>query len=225
MSLFSIKIDCRLLTFWYKLHFSDTHKLSTALYCLVRQLYDEGAIQCSWLQTVQTKLNRLGFGGLWLAPTGEAAHNPTWFKEAIMLRMRDNFLQSWHEQTWNSSLCRLYRGLVDYPTLNKSLCSLDKSSMISVVRFRCGNMAFPSNYHLRNDPLRDPQCHLCGDSLGDEFHFLLVCPAIRAQRKMLLNIANHQRPSMPLFKRLVCTIDRKELIKLAKFIKVIQNHL
>ena len=93
----SCKIDCRLLTSWYKLHFSDTHKLSTASYCLVKQLYDEGAIQCSWLQAVQTKLNRLGFGGLWLAPTGEAAHNPTWFKEAIKLRMRDNFLQSWHE--------------------------------------------------------------------------------------------------------------------------------
>jgi hypothetical protein len=221
----SCKIDHRLLAFWYRLHFSQAGKLSTGLYRLMRHLFDTGKINCSWMQSVQDKLNNLGFGGLWLEPLGEAPHSLDWFKEAITLRLGDQFLQSWREQVWESSSCVLYRGIIDQPAINPTLCSLSISVMISIVRFRCGNMALPSNFYLHSDPLRDTQCHLCGDRLCDEFHLLLVCPALRAKRNLLLKIANHQNPNIIMFRKIVSSNDRTELNNLGKFLKEIDRVL
>jgi hypothetical protein len=172
-----------------------------------------GSINCQWMQTVQDKLNNLGFGGLWLDPVGEAPHNLNWFREALKLRLADQFLQSWHEQTWESSSCVLYRGIIDQPAINMTLCSLNPSLMISIVRFRCGNMALPSNFYLRSDPLHDPQCHLCGESVCDEYHLLLICPAFRAQRNLLLGINNNQNPNMLMFRNVVSSSNQDKLTK------------
>ena len=224
--------DQRLLNFWLKLHaqpdseqsfFPD--KLSCSLYQLSRRLWDRGARENKWLNNVKQKLDHLGLGWVWESPAENTMINPKWFKEALKLRISDVFVQGWRSELVENKQCKLYAKLKDAPKLEKPLCQLNMSTTIPILRFCCGNLAFPSNYYLRKDPQRTQACDLCGFVLGDELHYLLSCPDLTNLRVQYIHQRYIDKPSAGSLACLIHSRDEKELHRLAKFIHHINKML
>ena len=223
------KTDARLLYFWVKLHMSEDyrHKLSDTLYHLMRRLSDRGAVRFKWMEEVQQKLDHLGFGGLWHSSQENAPVNPRWFKEAVKQRLRDTYQQQWRSEVENNKHCTYYRMFKETMGIEKTLSMMCKGISIPIFRFRCGNMAFPSNYHLRDDPTKTLACHLCGFAEGDDLHFLFICPILSDTRSLLIHPKYMRRniPNTVAMKNLLQSKDPDDIHNLSKFLNCINNVL
>ena len=124
--------DNRLLSFWFSQHTgmigenTNSQKLSSALYGLMRTLWDQGEVRFRWMETVQSKLDRAGYGGLWHYPQGGAPVNPRWFKEAIKLRLQDMQRQSWRADVESNGHCTLYAKFKTESQLERPLATMSR---------------------------------------------------------------------------------------------------
>ena len=66
-------------------------------------------------------------------------------------------------------------------------------------------------------------CPKCTSDLGDEYHYLLVCPFFRAERKRYIPRFYSQSPSMQKYKDLLHATNESLLIKLSIFMKIIMS--
>ncbi len=91
---------------------------------------------------------------------------------------------------------------------------------LSMVRFRTANHKLPIEtgrwsgiYH------SDRKCNLCNNNdLGDEFHYLLVCPYFLQSRKKYLKKYYYLRPNVIKYKEFLSTKSEIKLKKLSLFI-------
>ena len=65
--------------------------------------------------------------------------------------------------------------------------------------------------------------HYVTNDIGDEFHYLLVCPLFQEDRCNLLKPFYYQRPNILKFKSLMTSTNKKVLSNLAKFVNIIMN--
>ena len=74
----------------------------------------------------------------------------------------------------------------------------------------------------RFDPLDDRNiCPLWQTDVGDEFHFLLSCPAFESQRKLYVSPYFFERPNSIKFKQIFSMKSKIKLRKLSRFIQYI----
>ena len=67
---------------------------------------------------------------------------------------------------------------------------------------------------------------LCNkNDLGDEYHYLLICPFFSDKRKQFIDKYYFTRPNMPKFKDLLNNQNINTLKNLSKFCGVILKHL
>ena len=221
------KTDARLLNFWAKLHTSEgyQHKLSETLYQFMRRLSDRGSIHFKWMQVVKQKLDHLGFGGLWESSRENNSFNSLWFKEAVKQRVSDIYQQQWRSEMNLNKHCTYYRTFKDLLVIEKPLSVMRKGVSIPLFRFRCSNMPFPSNRHVRDDPSGSTACHLCGSAEGDEVHFLLICPKLNQIRlKFIRPNVLSMRP-ISAMKHLMQSKETREIEGLSVFLTHISKLL
>lgn len=92
-------------------------------------------------------------------------------------------------------------------------------------------MAFLTrNHHLpievgrwRNIPANERLCPTCAD-IGDEYHYVMICPNFRNQRKKYLSQTIYSRPSMAKFLNLLNSSNYLQIKKLCLFCKEIREH-
>ena len=58
-----------------------------------------------------------------------------------------------------------------------------------------------------------------GNVLGDEFHFLFICPLFTTLRSQYLPKYYYNKPNVLKFKQLFCSKNKARLVKLAIFVK------
>ena len=64
----------------------------------------------------------------------------------------------------------------------------------------------------------DTKCKICDkNEIGDEFHYLFICPVFQEDRNRLLKEYYRKIPSMYKLIELMSTINMKDLRKLAEF--------
>ena len=61
----------------------------------------------------------------------------------------------------------------------------------------------------------------CTNEIGDEFHYLFICPVFQEDRNRLLKDYYRKFPSMYKFIELMSTSNMKDLRKLAQFATII----
>ena len=75
----------------------------------------------------------------------------------------------------------------------------------------------------QNIPANERKCQHCRD-LGDEYHYLLICPLFSQERKKYLSKYAYKNPSMVKFIELFQTESKPKLKKLSVFCDLILKH-
>ena len=143
----------------------------------------------------------------------------------VKQRLLDKSQQDRHTIMYDSNKCLNYRIFKDTATFENYLNDLPFKLCNAYVRFRCCNNKLPievgSHYNI---PINERVCTLRNRTdLGDEFHFVLVCPHFSIQRRKLKKKKFYCNPStiklMQLFQS-----KGEELLNLCKFVSVILEY-
>ena len=104
---------------------------------------------------------------------------------------------------------------------------LPKHKYIPILKFRLSNHTFPVEIHRWHNskvPHFERKCNKCNlNDLGDEFHYLLICPHFKQQRIKLLPRYYYTHPNVLTFKELLCTTSITIIDNLRSFIKILLN--
>ena len=218
----SIAIKSRMICFWHKTITGPSNKLSAKLLNLLNNLHEQNQHTSPWLKNIEQILNTSGMGYVWLDPT-LVNHNV--LKKEIEQRLSDIYTQEWQSQVNTMRSCTIYRSIKPYFKQEKYLMLPNIADRINICKFRCRNTKIPvvvRGYTNRNIPAtayEDRLCDICDkNELGDEYHYILECPAFQNTRNRYLSQFYTRNPNMEKFALLFQSSNVTVLSKLAKFI-------
>ena len=108
--------------------------------------------------------------------------------------------------------------------MEKYFDNLDYSNTLTVFRYRTGNHRLPiETGRFNNIEYKDRICKICNEDIGDEFHYLLKCPAFETERKMYLTKYYRKHPNMPKYTDLMTSDNSRLLTKLSKLMHIIMQ--
>ena len=223
----SIIIKTRLLMYWYKLVCPDnSNKLSSMVYNIMYNLNLTGRHTSSYISFVRTTLIELGLPGVW--DNQNTIHlDKTWFKNYIKTTLQNQFIQTWQNTLDNTSMYTIYRMIK--PTFIQSpyIKILINSCTIPIIRFLTTNNNLPVNVLRYADINREDRiCIKCNQrDIGDEFHYLLICPFFNQKRAEMLPKKYTKRPNAITFQAILNTSNKNTLLKLKHFICHINKEL
>ena len=222
-----LKIKLRMVCFWYRIVTGRTNKLSFKLLDLLNKCQNEPEnspmyFSSAWLQQIKHTLITSGMEAIWLNPE---LCNLVYLKRIISNNLSDVYNNKWHNEISVKSSCKVYRLIKENLKIEKYLTLLDCSDRITISKFRCRNSKIPAviqGYHNVAIPYEERMCPLCDmNEIGDEFHYIMQCPAFARHRNIHINTYYLRNPSMAKFVQLFQSVNVKTQIKLAKMIREI----
>ena len=147
------------------------------------------------------------------------------FYPLVKSTLKDLFLQKWANDVEQSKKCFYYRHFYARPTFQKYLKILPESAWIPILKFKTSNHKLPIEIYSWKVTFKDRNkrfCTMCntGD-IGDEYHYLLVCPLFQEARIKFIPKSFYVKPSVFKFLQLINSEEHKVLIQLSRFIKII----
>ena len=142
----------------------------------------------------------------------------------IFTRINDQCDQTWHSSIPAHFRCSNYVLFKDNRKLEPYLYKLSTSNRIYLSKFRCRSnyMYMPISKVYKQTDTYDTKCKICDNNeIGDEFHYLFICPVFQEDRNRLLKEYYRKFPSMYKFIELMSTTNMKDLRKLAEFATII----
>ena len=215
-----ITIKTRIVSFWNKLICGKFTKISFLLYQFLRN-YDQH--DSKWITCVKNILSSVGRNDIW---EYQNELNDGNCKDIVKQILIDQFQQKWHENLSESSKGIAYYSFKDRIALESYFTTLPKHLVLNMVRFRTSNHRLPIETGRWYDiDLDERICPLCTTgSLGDEYHYLLECPAFKTQRLKYIDKRFYRRPNMLLFRSLLTQEDTESVAKLSIFMGIIVKH-
>ena len=212
-----INIKTRMIAYWAKLITGKSSKLSYQIYKYMLQLNN---FESKWITQIKNILNQCGMQEYWLNQT-DFVDKTTHLK--IKQILLDQNLQNWNSTLQNSHKGRYYSNIKENISLEQYLLKLDKSNYLQLLKYRTGNHFLPVETGRWSDvDYSDRKCYLCNSTdVGDEMHYLLICPKFENERKAYLKKYFYNRPSTLKFKQILSITNIIELQRLCKFIKII----
>ena len=125
--------------------------------------------------------------------------------------------------------CPLTRSVLSYYVLLKDnrklepyLFKLSTSNRIYLSKFRCRSNYMPISKEYKHTDTYDTKCKICDkNEIGDEFHYLFICPVFQEDHNRFLKEYYRKFPSMYKFIELMSTTNMKNFKKLAEFATII----
>ena len=214
-------IEKRMVNFWMRVVHGKQSKLSYIIYLWLRKLHDNGIYKSSWMCKIKNILENCGYSNVWENPLD---FSPLWLKQSISLKLNDIDKQNWLAEVDRNKLCMNYRLLKREVGLEKYLVNLDFVHWINIVKFKCGNHFLPINKGRYGDVSHDTMCTLCNTAdIGDEYHYVLECPAIKKERKMYIKPYYFENANVLKFNQLFNVKSKKQLCNLSKFLRHIMS--
>ena len=216
-----IHIFRRMIGFWLKIIKSKESKLSNIFYRLLRKLYEENEYKSCWIHKIKNILDSCGMSNVWENPEN---FNPTWIATSVEMKLKDMGRQMWHTEIERNVLCINYRLFKTEHNFEKYILELDVQNIIPLCRFRSGCHRLPVATERYNSQENHHSCTLCNSNdIGDEYHYVLICPVIKEAREKFIKPYYYQRPSALKMKQLFNSNSIKELVNLAKYVKYIMS--
>ena len=223
----NIVIESRMVCFWHKISTGLNTKLSYRLLYMLNKLKEQEHNHHSspWLLKIEQILNSCNMRHIWLDPK---SYKPNQLKKEITQRLTDINKQKWLNEVATKNSCRTYRTFKTELNLEKYLSLSDRAERINICKFRCRNIKIPVvilGYRNRNILYENRKCELCNlDAIGDEFHYMLICPVFQQQRQIYLDDQYLVDPDRNKFSELMQSQNFNILRKLSKFINEINRH-
>ena len=200
-----IYIKTEMVSFWRKLLTNKQSKLS---YILYRKLLDIPNLISKWVCQIKHILDDCGLSEFW----SNQVANPH-ISNRVELILKDQFLQKWNADLADSSKGRTYSSFKENIHLEEYFTKLNPKCFINLAKFRTGNHRFPcETLRWVNIEQPDRKYLLCNTKdIGDEMHYLLLCPAFSEERRKHLKRYNFTRPNILKFKQPLNSQNLKEL--------------
>ena len=133
-----------------------------------------------WICKVKSILDNYGLSYMW-----ENQCTLDVCKNIIFRRIDDIALNRWYTYLSVSSLCTLYRQFKQKLCFEKYLLIPNSRERILLTKYRCTNSKLPIYKHIY---FYDSDiCTLCNlNNKGDEYHYILIFPYFRNERKLYL---------------------------------------
>ncbi len=214
-------IDNRMMNFWLRLKYGKSSKLSCTMYRLLEKMSDSNHYISPWILKIKNILDSMGMSDLW----SMESLNRSWFKQAVNLRTSDISKQNWCAEVNESGSCVNYKIFKEELMFENYLINLDVGERMALTKFRCANNRLPiTTGRYTNIPRYQRYCNICNlQKIGDEFHYLFECTAFIDERKRYIKNYYRNRPNTMKMNELFNTNDRKVLVNLARFCRLILN--
>ena len=123
--------------------------------------------------------------------------------------------------------CQYYKDFERSTSIQKYFNILPKNLWIPFCKFRTSNHRLPVEFNSWDNffkPRSDRLCAICSlNDIGDEYHYVMICPAFKELREIYIPKYYKNRPSVHKFIQIMSSDKRKVLFKLAIFIREILN--
>ena len=167
----------RIVAFWYNL-INKEYKLSSSLYRFIFNHAHVHNFEYKWLANVKSILETTGLNTMWLNQATTQSRNV--FVNKIEAILKDQYMQSWHNDVSTSDKCLNYRLYKEYHGYEQYLDILSGYSCIQDFIF----FVFAILIYQLKIPRHERVCKLCNaNQLGYEFHYLFSCPFFQDTRR------------------------------------------
>ena len=145
------------------------------------------------------------------------------FKRQIIPRLQDQFKQSWFSELNNNPLFYNYRLFKNNFQFENYLNVLPQNLANIFIRFRWLNHKLPiQKGRFLGIERNDRVCQKCDlEALGDEFHYIFVCPFFAEARKQYLKPYYRKHPNTIKFSSLFNSKKKSVLKNVITFLNVI----
>lgn len=158
-----------------------------------------------------------GLSFVWISP---GTVSTTWLENALAQRLKDIYIQDWIKACGDCSKADNYSLFKANFHFESYLDRLPTCYRIALTKFRTSNHRLPiERGRYANLPKHERLCTICDlNRVGDEFHFLLECPALSDLRHKYLPHHFSHHPDFFKYSKLMSTLNRKSLLTLGKFV-------
>ncbi len=217
-----VQIKCQMIGYWVRILSGKNTKLSYIMYKCLLQLHTSGVYSSPWITFIRSICNDCGMSGIW---TSQSIVNPKWFKQAVKLRLKDQWITKWSNNLQNKSICSSYNLFKEIYVLEDYLLKLSKGNRITLCKLRACNNKFPINVGRYEDiPRENRICSKCvGNHVGDEYHILFNCQNANIVRLREMYVPSYYRvrPTQIKHKLLMQTSNVNTLNNLSLFLRAV----
>ena len=187
-----------MLGFWHKLVTGNQNKISCILYKLMFNMHVGNIYSSEWIMKIKKILIDCNMSEYWVDHNRVRDTSYSRFKHIYKDKLTKMFNLKWTNDMQVSSKCSLYRNFKTEFVMEKYLLVLPKPLKYALIRFRTSNHRLPievGRYH--NIERKDRVCTLCSSNdIGDEYHYLVICPYFYANRLQFIPKYVYEKPSV-----------------------------
>lgn len=212
-----ITIKTRMIGFWNKIVTGSQNKLSSKIYQLMLHIPN---FDSKWINCIKNIFEQTGRIDIWNNQDTLQCKSVRHIIKRILL---DQHYQKWNASLQQSSKGRNYSIIKESIQLEKYFLQLSKPQYIQLLKFRTGNHYLPVEVG-RWERIDHSQrkCFLCDkNDIGDEMHYLLICPIFELQRSKYIQRYYFRYPNIVKFRQLLTDSSVIQLNKLCNFVKFI----
>ena len=221
-----ILIKIRMVSFWVSLITGSHDKIGFKLYIICTKLQSEGLIKFKWLEKIISIINECGMSYVYL---NQAQMDKKFLKNQFLTNiksaLKQQFVQKWEKEVAESSKCFYYRHFHIKPALQNYLQKMPPNIWIPLVKLRTANHKLPIEIYSWNILYRERNKRLCSicnlNEVGDEYHYLMICPIFKEAREEFLTKYYYKKPSVYKYIELVNSTNSKTLLGLSKFLNIL----
>ena len=217
-----ISFHCRhlfnIVKFWMKILCSNENKYVSRVYKLLKSDFENNPNIVNWCSKLKQLLCSLGFYDVWLQ---QSVGDIDMFLAILKQRLKDNFVQNWHERLHNSSRALFYRTIANFEF--QSYLDIFNANKLcqAMVRLRVSSHRLQIEAGRWSRPTRTPvnerKCLIC-NVLEDEYHFILECSMYTELRKQFIHKKYWKHPNMVKFIELLNNENDTNRKKLGIFV-------
>ena len=171
-----INIRLRMIDYWIGILNGKETKFNHILYNFTYMLSTDvdNVFQFKWINCIQNILQNCGLNFIWLS---QRVENKKWLLSVVKQTLKDQFQQNWIANCNASSKGLFYNLFTNYHFSFRKYLDLDlpRNNTEILARFRTSNHRLPiETGRWTNIPRNQRTCNLCGDGLGDEYHYIMI---------------------------------------------------
>ena len=166
-------IKRKMVMFWNNL-LKEKNKLSSIMYQVMLKLHSTSPSKFKWISYIKSIFDSCGLSFIW---DDQIPIEKQTLKTIISTQLNDEFIQNWFSKMNNSSKGASYSRYKTIFCLENYLIRLNQSDRIHIAKLRCSNLKIPvETGRWSGVPMHQRICHLCENGIGNEFHYLFICP-------------------------------------------------
>ena len=217
-----ITIEKRMIGYWLQIIMGSSSKLNYQIYKYVLHLDMQNIYSTQWIRKIKEILQRCELFHIWVNQHSIRIEDSEAIRLLICTRINDQYEQTRHSSIPTHIRCSYYVLFKDNRKLEPYLYKLSTSNRIYLSKFRCRSNYMPVSKVYKHADTYNTKCKICDkNEIGDEFHYLFICPVFQEDRNRLLKEYYRKFPSMYKFIELMSTTNMKDLRKLAQFATII----